>query len=68
MTIHAKNFKPGCISYFFTRFSSESCCVPPPRDAPGALSYIWTMGSDIAKMKEGDLRNPKMQKKLLQLI
>ena len=59
MTIHAKNCKPGCIS-FFMEFSSESCWGPPPRDAPGAKSYIYNWGSNMAKMIEGHLRIPKM--------
>ena len=48
------------ILVFFTSYSSVSWWGPPPWDAPGAKSYIRTRGSDIAKMKEGDLRNPKI--------
>ena len=41
-------------------FYSQSCLVPPPRATPGAKSYIRMRGSNIAKMIEGNVRNPKM--------
>ena len=49
-------------------FSFESCWGPPPRDAPGAKSYIYNWGSNMAKMIEGDLRIPKMYNFIFTII
>ena len=34
MTIHAKNGKPGCISFRFMNFLFSGGDLPPPSDAP----------------------------------
>ena len=49
MTLHAKNDKPGYISFRFVNFHSHRG-IPP----------LVTALMDTAKMKEGDLSNPKI--------
>ena len=44
---------------FLWSFLLRAAGDPPHRDAPGAKSYIYNWGSNMAKMIEGDLRIPK---------
>merc|ERR1712082_597678 len=64
------NIKFGVNNFisFFLSHSSESWCIPPTRDIPDAKSYICNRGSNMAKMIEGDLRNPKMHNFIISII
>ena len=53
--MHDYSCKPGCISFRVMNFYFQRGS-PPHLE----LGYIWARRLDIAKMKVGDLRNPKM--------